>query len=476
MLFNSLTFLFYFLPFSLVVYYASGQRLRNGILLFLSLVFYAWGGVSYSIILIGSVLANFGFASMIAKQGDGQRLWLRLGVTVNVLLLVIFKYLDFFIDNLNWGLQSSSVLEEAIPYSGIVLPLGISFFTFQQMSMLWDIYRSNVRQHIGFLDTALYVSLFPQLIAGPIVRYNSIVEQIRSRQHTMPLFVSGLRRFITGLGKKVIFANGCAVVADSIMDLPAAEIDPSVALLGIGCYSLQIYFDFGGYSDMAIGLCRMFGFSIPENFNFPYLSKSIQEFWRRWHISLSTWFRDYVYIPLGGNRKGEVRTYVNLLIVFILTGFWHGASWSFIVWGLFHGLFLIIERLGLGNLLNRLPGVLAWAYMLFVVLIGWIFFRIERVDEAIDFISVLFDLKGWFTEDLRFWAYLDNEKIIILLLALLGSSQLMSRLYSWGVKRKIWWSNFTVAMIGDVLLIVLFIYIVVLINSNSYSPFIYFRF
>ena len=431
MLFSSLVFLFVFLPAILIVYYLSPGKVKNFVLLFFSILFYAWGGVSYSLILIGSILLNFLFAFQIQRSADGRKAWLTIGIVFNVLLLVVFKYLNFFLENIDvlWlGFLETSLLPEevfALPHLKILLPLGISFFTFQQMSMLWDVYRNPEGRKISFWYTALYVSFFPQLIAGPIVRHNDIIDQIQSRKKSPELFASGIRKFILGLFKKVIFANNCAILADSIMDQGAADLTTPIAWLGIIAYSFQIYFDFSGYSDMAIGLGRMFGFKIFENFDFPYLSKSIKEFWRRWHISLSSWFRDYVYIPIGGNRMSPARTYLNLFIVFFLTGFWHGASWSFVFWGLFHGTFLVIERLGFERLLKKIPGVFSRMYMLLIVMVGWVFFRIEAFPDAAAYTFKLFGVGE--TGKLHLVHFLDGEKVVILALALVAST----RFFEW---------------------------------------------
>jgi alginate O-acetyltransferase complex protein AlgI len=344
-----------FYPKLTLCYYAAPPRVRNGILLLFSFLFYAWGGVSYSIILVISVLTNFIFVRQIAKSGKFKKRWLQAGIVFNIVLLGLFKYLDFLIENINFISNISTDTPVMIGSLGIVLPLGISFFTFQQMSMLWDVYRDEPEELPRFGQTALYISFFPQLIAGPIVRYHDIIDQIRNRSEKLDLFVSGIRKFIIGLFKKMVIANTCAAIADSIFIQDVEMISIGMTWLAAVAYAFQIYFDFSGYSDMAIGLGRMFGFRILENFNFPYIARSIQDFWRRWHISLSTWFRDYLYIPLGGNRGGRLRTYVNLFIVFFLTGLWHGATWSFVFWGLFHGLFLVIERLGFAKILKRLP-------------------------------------------------------------------------------------------------------------------------
>src|SRR5690554_6760865 len=444
MLFNSFVFLFAFLPLLLVLYYVTPKKYRNYTLLLFSLIFYAWGGVSYSLILISSILINYLFVKQIEKNIAHKKRWLIVGLILNILIIVLFKYLDFILYNINVLGYAFDTDFPLIPYQNIVLPLGISFFTFQQMSLLWDVYRNENTQKTSLANIALYISLFPQLIAGPIVRYNDIVDQIKSRVSTIQLFRSGVQRFILGLFKKVIIAN-----------------------------TFQIYFDFSGYSDMAIGLGRMFGFRILENFNFPYISKSIQEFWRRWHISLSTWFRDYVYIPLGGNRKGPYKTYFNLITVFFLTGIWHGATWSFVVWGLFHGLFLIIERLGFKSILNRLPNALQWFYTILVVMVGWVLFRVEALPDAIAYIVKLFSFEQM--NNNSFLYYLNNEKIIVLLLAVVSSSLFFVKIKAYLDKRN-YFQTIAVQTALDIGFVILLLICIVYINSGSYSPFIYFRF
>lgn len=474
MLFSSLVFIFVFLPIVLAAYYFLPIKLRNLVLLVFSLVFYAWGGVSYALILVASILVNYGIVKRIETSTLHKRKWLITGLIFDVSVIVIFKYLDFFIENINdLGLVLNSGFHE-LPYAHIVLPLGISFFTFQQMSMLWDVYRNPQKQKITFLNTALYISFFPQLIAGPIVRYNDIIDQIRYRKGSIDLVSSGVQRFILGLFKKIVFANSCGALADSIVDNEAHLLSTPVAWLGIVAYAFQIYFDFSGYSDMAIGLGRMFGFRILENFNFPYISTSIQEFWRRWHISLSSWFRDYVYIPLGGNRKGPYRTYFNLLIVFLLTGFWHGATWSFVFWGIFHGSFLIIERLGFGNLLKKIPKVFGWGYAMLVVLIGWVFFRIENFSQAFDYVSIMFGVIS--AKDVYLVHYLDLEKLLILLMAAISSTTLLKRLLEYVTKICSGSLFYPYQVVRYTLLIAMFTLCVLYINSGSYNPFIYFRF
>ena len=473
MLFSSLTFLFYFLPSLVLLYYILPRNFRNHLLLIASLLFFAYGGVSYSVILVLSILFNYFFVRQIQKSETRKKNWLFGGLVFNLGLIFAFKYLDFFISNINGVGAFFSNDFESIALLKIVMPLGISFFTFQQMSLLWDVYREPNGSRIRLLESALYISLFPQLIAGPIVRYKDIISQIKERTESFELFRSGIIRFVLGLFKKIVFSNSCAVIADSIMDSSIDAISTPVAWLGIVAYSLHIYFDFSGYSDMAIGLGRMFGFKILENFNFPYIATSIKDFWRRWHISLSTWFRDYVYIPLGGNRRGPYRMYLNLLVVFLLTGFWHGATWSFVVWGVFHGLFLILEKLGLESLLIRVPKLLSWSYAMLVVMLGWVFFRIEELPDALSYISKLFG--GGQYSEARIVAYLNYESLTILLLALIFATGVITRRGKNLLPSKLKTSS-ALNLAFDVVIIGLFIFSVMYINSGSYNPFIYSRF
>ena len=313
----------------------------------------------------------------------------------------------------------------------------------------------------------MYIGFFPQLVAGPIVRYNDIIHQIRTRKETISLFNSGIERFIIGLFKKVIVANACGLLIDTILKNDVEILSTSAAWLGIGAYAFQIYFDFSGYSDMAIGLGRMFGFEILENFNFPYISKNIREFWRRWHISLSTWFRDYVYIPLGGNKSSVNKTYRNLLIVFLLTGFWHGATWSFVFWGVFHGLFIIIERLGFSKILDKLPSVVSWTYTFLIVLVGWVFFRIEDFNKALSFVGVMFDFSN--RDGISGFNFLNAENSSVLILAAIMSAPILARFK----ENKL---SSSVLFIKNIGLILMFLYVVMAINFGSYNPFIYFKF
>lgn len=474
MLFSSLEFIFVFLPIILIFYYIIPRKSKNYVLFIFSLLFYAWGGVSYTLILIFSIIINYILVKQIWKSTNYKKKWLITGLIFNITLIFIFKYLNFFIGNFNdVGLLINDNFK-LLPEANIILPLGISFFTFQQMSLLWDVYRKPQRQKLKFLNTALYISFFPQLIAGPIVRYDDIINQIKNRTETISLITSGIQRFILGLFKKIILANTCASIADSIIDNDISDISTPLAWLGIISYAFQIYFDFSGYSDMAIGLGRMFGFRILENFNFPYISRSIKEFWRRWHISLSSWFRDYVYIPIGGNRNGPYKTYFNLFLVFVLTGFWHGATWSFIIWGIFHGLFLIIERLGFDKILKRLPKIVSWSYAMLVVLIGWVFFRIENISDAYNYTCKLFG--GGPSSDVSFIHYLDRERLFVLILAAVSSSTIFYKVKDIALfygKGKL---NIPFVIIKDIILVIMLFSSVLYINSGSYNPFIYFRF
>ncbi|MGB0390011.1 MAG: MBOAT family O-acyltransferase [Salibacteraceae bacterium] len=393
---------------------------------------------------------------------------MRIGVVFNLILLGIFKYTNFFVQNINGILPA----DKAMNFEKIILPIGISFFTFQSISYLVDLYRGEVKVQKNIIKLSLYISLFPQLVAGPIVRYYDIAKDLTNRNHTLELFKSGVIRFVIGLSKKLLIANVMARLADEIMILPANELDAFTAWIGIIAYTLQIYFDFSGYSDMAIGLGRMFGFKFLENFNFPYISSSIQEFWRRWHISLSTWFRDYLYIPLGGNRLGVSRTYLNLGIVFFLTGLWHGASWSFVVWGLFHGTFLIIERLGFNQVLSK-NKVLGHIYTLLVVMIAWVFFRIENIGDAIAYIQLMFT--GNSNVNLNFMP--TYEQWLFMGVGLFFSFNGVKLLKQFSYKYLQFETHpVTSELVKTTVIMFLFLYCIMALSSNAYNPFIYFRF
>ena len=396
MVFSSITFLFLFLPVVLIGYLCVGKRGRNLFLLLASLFFYFWGEQLFVYVMLTSISMNYIFGLLLDRNGmQGRRfgkILLAAALFSNLCMLVFFKYANFAVDNLN--LLFSWIHIPPVHLDAVHLPIGISFFTFQAMSYLIDLYRRECKAQKNPLYLGLYISLFPQLIAGPIVRYRDIADQIRKRIVTLHDFACGAERFIFGLGKKVLIANPMGQMADQIFGMQIHLLSTGSAWLGVICYTLQIYFDFSGYSDMAIGLGRMFGFHFLENFNYPYISRSVREFWRRWHISLSTWFRDYLYIPIGGNRHGSYRTAMNLLVVFLLCGLWHGASWNFILWGLMYGVFLVAERGAWGKVLTGMHPLVQHCYTLLVVINGWVFFRIEQLSEAGSYFSVMYGFTG----------------------------------------------------------------------------------
>lgn len=380
MLFCSMIFLWAFLPAILILYHLINDKYKNFILLIFSLIFYAWGEPKYILLMIIVIILNYFFGIIISKFRNYGKVFLVLCIITNLFILGYYKYSNFIIENINYVFG-----KDVIPIHNIILPIGISFYIFQTLSYVIDLYRGEIKVQKSLINLALYTSFFPQLIAGPIVKYHDIEEQISSRIVTYKKFAFGIKRFVYGLAKKVILSNTFAEVVDKILSCKVEELASSAIWLAILLYTLQIYFDFSGYSDMAIGLAKMFGFDLNENFNYPYLSKSITEFWRRWHMSLSTWFKEYVYIPLGGNRKGKHCTYINLFVVFLLTGIWHGASFNFIIWGLIHGIFIIIEKIGLLKAIhkNKYTEIIGHVYTLLIVVLGWTFFRAETITQAL---------------------------------------------------------------------------------------------
>jgi len=472
LLFSSNVFLFAFLPSVLLIYYLCPRALRNPVLLLWSLVFYGWGEPVYLFLMVGTILVNyfFGAAIHVRMQKNRNAKWFLFGgVAINLLLLGFFKYAGFIAEQYNHipFLPDISVPE-------IELPIGISFYVFQSMSYIIDVYRKDAPVQKNVLTFGTYVTLFPQLIAGPIVRYYDVAQQMDGRRESVSQFASGVSRFITGLGKKVLIANAMGLLWEGTRDaygnveiMGLVHYDGVLAAwVGIIAYALQIYFDFSGYSDMAIGLGRMFGFEFLENFNYPYISKSITEFWRRWHISLSTWFKEYVYIPLGGNRKGLPRQIVNLLVVWGLTGFWHGSSWNFLLWGLYYALLLIIEKLFLLKVLKKLPSVLTRVYSLVAVLFGWALFYFVDMGELGAFFSRLFSTGA---TDV-YGTNLILSYLPILGIALICATPLGKLIYSR-------YENTAVVRWGRILGCgVLLLLCVAALASQSYNPFIYFRF
>ncbi len=396
MVFSSVIFLFLFFPVVLTLYFAwPNLRLKNIWLLAASVVFYAWGEPLFVLLMLGSTMLNYGLGRWLDHAtAPGQRKWLvALGIIANLGPLLVFKYSAFMVQDLNWALARLGL--GTLRPAPVHLPLGISFFTFHALSYLVDVYRGKMAAARRISDLALYIFLFPQLIAGPILRWAAMAPQFVRRATTVEWFAEGVRRFIYGLAKKVLIANTLAVPANQVFSLPSEMLSPTLAWIGVVCYALQIYFDFSGYSDMAIGMGKMFGLEFIENFNFPYSAQSVRDFWHRWHISLSTWFRDYLYFPLGGNRCSPWRTCFNLLVVFFLCGLWHGASWTFVVWGLYHGSFLLLERSIFGRVVAKAPRLLRHAYALLVVVTGWVFFRAESLFQATLFLRAMFGFSGF---------------------------------------------------------------------------------
>lgn len=467
MLFSSQVFLYFFLPITLIVYYLSPKRFRNFILLIASLIFYAWGEPVYILIMLFSTIFNYVTGLLIDKfqkknQHKYAKIVLIVSVVGNLAILGFFKYSDFLISNIN------SLFNLNISLLAIALPIGISFYTFQTMSYTIDVYKQNVKAQKNFISFATYVTLFPQLIAGPIVKYRDVSESLENRKENIADFSEGIKRFIIGLFKKVMIANNVGFIWESIHSLQYSEISLSLAWIGAICYSLQIYYDFSAYSDMAIGLGKMFGFHFLENFNYPYIAKSITDFWRRWHISLSSWFKEYVYIPLGGSRKTIARTVINLLIVWFLTGLWHGASWNFVVWGLYFGVLLIIEKFVLKKVLDKMPSYIGHLYTLFFVIISWVIFACPTLEDGLNYISIMFNFNNEIisTESI----YLISTHFVLFIIAIIGCTPIFKK-----IKEKL--KNNKLFMIIEIIicLILFFISLSFLVGS-TYNPFLYFRF
>lgn len=492
MLFSSMIFLWIFLPIvivgNLLLSIFPFKKIENRVyakniwLLISSLIFYAWGGVKYLLIMFASILINY-FGGRIIGSTKKKKIILVLVIICNLGMLFFFKYFNMFViaieslmpsgQSLGTSLQMMISMKGtgALGLKYIVLPIGISFFTFQSMSYVIDVYYGKVQVQKKLINFALYVSLFPQLIAGPIVKYSDVETEINYRKESVESFRIGIKRFCYGLGKKVIIANTMGEVADKIWANEISQLGTLVAWLGIIAYTFQIYYDFSGYSDMAIGLGKMFGFNFKENFNYPYLSTSVQEFWRRWHISLSTWFKEYVYIPLGGNRKGNKRTYVNVFLVFLLTGIWHGANFTFIAWGLMYAVLQIIERLFLKKLLDKNPiKILNWFYTISMVIIGWVFFRANTIFDAIEYLRQMFCYN---MTDLSILSFITAKLLIVLVFAVLCAGVIQSIFGKLYVKIE----NNTMVRVADACIqFVLLILSISFIVSGTYNPFIYFQF
>jgi alginate O-acetyltransferase complex protein AlgI len=470
-LFTQPSFLFLFLPVLLALYFALPRRgpSRNVLLLAASVLFYAKGAGRFAWLIGALIVFNYIAARLVddRRHTPAARWLLASAVSADLAVLAIFKYGDFAVANVNalWSALGRGVF----PLPRVVLPIGISFFTFHAISYVVDVYRRDATAQKSPVEAGLYLLLFPQLIAGPIIRYREIADQLRSRAIDSSGFAAGVHRFVVGLAKKVLIANIVAVPADAIFGMPAAQLTAAHAWLGTICYTLQIYFDFSGYSDMAIGLGAMFGFRFPENFNYPYIASSVQDFWRRWHMSLSRWFRDYVYVPLGGNRISAGRTYVNLVAVFFLCGLWHGASWTFVAWGLYHGAFLVIERLR-GR--TSSDSALAHLYTLFVVGIGWVFFRADTFGQAAGFLRAMAGFSPASATPFAVSYYLDPKTLTAIALGIAGSTPLPAR----AARRVGSASEPARLLLEPATVVLLFGVSVMFIAASSYNPFIYFRF
>jgi alginate O-acetyltransferase complex protein AlgI len=479
LVFSSLTFLTVFLPLVLTFYFLLPVWLKNPFLLLCSLFFYAWGEVFFVFAMLASIAFNYGMGLWIARAGGAlsSRLAVSLAVLGNLFFLGFYKYANFIVANLND--LSIDMGGTPIHLAEVHLPIGISFFTFQAMSYVIDVRRGEAPVQKNPLNLALYISLFPQLIAGPIVRYHDIARQLVDRRLDIDEIAEGIRRFIIGLAKKVLIANTLSGPADKIFGLGADQLTPAIAWLGVVCYTFQIYFDFSGYSDMAIGLGRMFGFRFLENFEYPYISQSIREFWRRWHISLSSWFRDYLYIPLGGNRGSKARTGLNLLLVFFLCGLWHGASWTFVIWGLYHGVFLVLERTRFGASLATAPRPVRHLYTLLVVIVGWVFFRSETFAQGTAYLAAMAGFAQGDGIVEHFGLHWNNEILLYLIVATIGSTPVLPWLHGklGGMK----WRQRGLPQLGlDLASRAALVFLLVLsamsLALQTHNPFIYFRF
>lgn len=467
MLFSSVTFLFYFLPIVFISYYIVPNKLKNYILLLASIIFYSWGGLLYLPILIVSVFLNYLFGLKIDKYKDYKeksKKILIISIIFNILFLGVFKYSNFIVDNIN------TMLNTSINILTIPLPIGISFYTFQAMSYVIDVYRKDGRVQKNIFNLLLYISMFPQLVAGPIVRYETVDSQIENREHSFAKFNLGLERLVKGLFKKVIISNSVGELATIIYGLSSIEMSILTAWIGAIAYTLQIYFDFSGYSDMAIGLGKMLGFDFLENFNYPYISKSVSEFWRRWHISLGSWFRDYIYIPLGGNRCNTFKVYRNLVIVWLVTGIWHGASWNFVVWGCYFCLFIILERLFLNKLLYKLPKIIQHMYLMIIIIIGWVIFSKENLKSSIEYIKIMFGVGNYPIAN-GYAKFYISQYSIILIIAIIASIPILKY-----IRAKIIKIDNIIKALKPIIIVFSFILITIYLVNSTFNPFIYFNF
>ena len=463
--FSSFTFLFVFFPITIILYYIYKNRnYRNIVLLIMSLVFYAWGEPKYILLMVFSIFINYILAIILEKYSKIKKIVLNIDIAINILLIFIFKYLDFGILSIN------KIFNTNLNQYKIALPIGISFYTFQILSYVIDVYRKDVKAQKNIFKLGLYISLFPQLIAGPIVRYKDIEEQINNRNENLDGFVNGLKRFIIGLGKKVIIANNMALVCDTIYNENIQNLGTAAVWIAVIAYAFQIYFDFSGYSDMAIGIGKIFGFDFLENFNYPYISTSVTEFWRRWHISLSRWFRDYVYIPLGGNRCSKLKNIRNILIVWTLTGLWHGSNYNYVIWGIYYGVLLIIEKFIIGEKIEKIPKFLRWIITMIFICVGWVIFRIENLRDILGILNRMFI---YYPFNLTKYIYNNYDlciSLIFMLFAIIGMFPIIPKISEKFKDNKI------AKLLSYPILLGVFGITIVILLGNSYNPFIYFKF
>ena len=475
MVFSSVIFLVYFLPIFLTLYFLTPAKFKNLVLLLSSIFFYAWGAPLFIFAILGTTTLDFYFVKLLhnAQTEQKRKLFLILSLCLNVGLLFYFKYCNFFIENINAVLGAVGMTE--ISWTKVILPIGISFYTFESITYVVDVYRRLHKPLDNFWQYQLYIICFPKLIAGPIIRYHEISDQIadRSINDTIDNKLTGFYRFCLGLGKKVLIANVMALKADEIFNMPQEQLTTSLAWIGMLAYTFQIYFDFSGYSDMALGIGKMIGFKFPENFDNPYTSKSITEFWRRWHMTLGNWMRNYLYIPLGGNKvDSKIRLYFNLWIVFLASGFWHGAAWTFIIWGVYHGLWLVLERMFLNKVYEKLGGVISTIVCFILVAIGWVFFRADTTAVALTFVKQLFTFNFSLPPH-----FIDKEFIFYFILAVFFSFFASFQIGK-NIQNKVYYSYYGITgnLIAATTACILFTLSLASITSSGFNPFIYFRF
>ena len=471
MVFSSVLFLFRFLPIFMICYFLVPRKMKNLVLFLGSLVFYAWGEPVYIFLMLFSTISDYVWGRLIEEYRgkDHSRIFLLCSIGINLFILGFFKYADFLLQTVN------TVFGTSIPLLKLPLPIGISFYTFQTMSYVIDVYRGDTKAQRNILQFGVYVTMFPQLIAGPILKYHQVERYLQDRRTDLDAISYGAKRFVTGLAKKVLLANNLGLLWKQVTELGTDQMSVLMAWLGIAAFALQIYFDFSGYSDMAIGLGAVLGFHFPENFNYPYVATSVKDFWHRWHISLSTWFKEYVYIPLGGNRKGLPRQLFNILVVWMLTGIWHGAGWNFLLWGLWFAFFLILEKLFLGEVLESVPKVFGRVYTLAVVLISWVFFALESPGEILAYLQAMFGMNGVGPVN-SLAMFLSNEYLVLLVIALVACLPLGSRLVH-ALKSSKTGPAMALYRLGEkVIPAVLLLLSVAYIVDASYNPFLYFRF